>query len=115
MPKKLLIVDDELGICMSLRKYFIEKGHTVFFATEAGEALALLKEKRPQVVILDIKMPGLNGIEVLRLAKEIIPYVRVIIISAIKDEAVVQEAMRLGAYSYITKPFDLEQLDKLVG
>ncbi|MBU1007299.1 MAG: response regulator [Candidatus Omnitrophica bacterium] len=114
MPKKILIVDDEISICDALRRFFKDKGYVVFTSQEAGEAVGLLKKEKPGILILDIKMPGLNGMETLRFAKEINKNIRVIILTAIKDEFILKEAMDLGASSYLTKPFKLEELEKAV-
>ncbi len=114
VQKKILVVDDEPDICNSLRKYFRDKGYVVFTCCEAGAALDLLNKEKPDVLILDIFMPGLNGIEVLRIAKEINKDVKVIMLTAIKDEFIVKEALNLGASFYMTKPFNLDALEKVV-
>ena len=114
MNKKILIIDDEADICNVLKRHFTERGYTVFVSQEGGEALGILKTERPEVMIVDIKMPGLNGIEVLELAKQVKNNIKVIIISAIRDEAIVKETMALGASAYISKPFKLEDLEKKI-
>lgn len=114
MQKKILVVDDELDICNGLRKYFRDKGYIVFTSCDAGAALDIINKEKPDVLVLDIFMPGINGIEVLRLAKDINRDVKVIMLTAIKDELIVEEAIKLGASFYMTKPFNLEALEKLV-
>ena len=114
MIKKILVIDDEVNICNILRKYFTDRGYTVFTSTEAGEGLMMLNQEKPDVLILDIRMPGLNGIDTLRLAREVNQNIRVIMLTAIRDELIVKEAAALGASVYMTKPFNLEELEKAI-
>lgn len=114
MSKKLMVIDDEIGLCNVVRRYFSEKGYTVFISQEGGEAISILKTEKPNILILDIKMPGINGVEILKLAKQLNKTLKVIVVSAIRDDSIVKEVMRLGASSYITKPFKLEELEKKV-
>ncbi|MHC4122288.1 MAG: response regulator [Planctomycetota bacterium] len=109
---KLLIVDDDLPTCDFLRAFFSRRNYQVFTATDGNKALFIVKEKHPNIILLDIKMPGLSGIEVLQKIKEIDRDVKVIMMTAIDEEIVVKLAMNYGATDYITKPFSLEYLEK---
>ncbi len=111
---KLLVVDDEIEICDFLKSFFIEKGFDVDIACDGNDALKLLDTSRPQVVLLDIRMPGMNGIEVLKKIKEIDSNIKVIMVTGIDSSDVVEEAKEAGASDYIIKPFSLNYLEKNV-
>lgn len=108
---KMLIVDDELEICEFLRDFFVDKGYTVFIAPTGDKALELVIEKQPDILLLDIMMPGKSGLETLREAKKLMPSVKVIMVSALETSDKIETAMRLGADNYITKPLSLEYLE----
>lgn len=107
---QLLLVDDEERFRTTLAKRFVEKGADVFQAGDAKAALRLVREKAPDVIVLDIKMPGMDGIEALAEIRKINQYVEVILLTG---HAAVQSAvdgMRLGAFDYLLKPCEFEQL-----
>lgn len=109
---RILVVDDESEVCRMLEKFLREKGYQVFKAFDGKTALELVKEERPHIVLLDIKMPGMDGIECLKKITEIDKEIGVIMITAIKEEETGKEALALGAYDYITKPLDLHHLEE---
>ena len=109
---KLLIVDDDIATTDFLNNFFRKGNYEVFTANDGKGALAIVKEKRPNMILLDIKMPGLSGIEVLQQMKKIDKDVKVIMMTAVKDEAMIELAKDYGASDYITKPFSLEHLEK---
>jgi len=111
---KLLVVDDEADICDFVRKFFKERHFNVFVAHNGVDALSILSKERPKILLLDIKMPGMNGMETLKAIRERGDDVKVIMITAINDIATAQEAKKCGAAEYITKPLVLEQLEKTV-
>ncbi len=111
---KILVVDDEREACSILQEFFRRFGYQVITATEGGTALNLVRQEQPQLVLLDIKMSGMSGIEVLKLLREEQPACRVVIVTAVKDDAVWNEAKQYGANGYLTKPFNLEELSALV-
>ena len=111
---KILVIDDELPICELLDEFLSYQGFQVTTAINGEEALLKFKENRPQVVLLDIKMPGMDGLEVLRRIKEIDSGTGVIMISAFGDVNTVQEALQRGANDYLEKPIDLERLRKIL-
>ncbi len=113
MPK-ILIVDDEPKACEQLELFFKAKGFEVTTATSGEEALSKLKRERPHVILLDVRMPGVSGIEVLRRAKELDPAVGAIMVTAVQDEGVFKEALKEGAFDYLTKPIDLGNLESKV-
>ncbi len=111
---KLLIVDDEPKIGRTLSDYFALHGHEVRVVASGEEALALADAYQPDVILLDILMPGLDGITTLKHIKRTWPPVRVIIMSAVDHEEVIRGALRLGADFYVTKPVRLAELERYV-
>lgn len=107
---KLLVADDEQKICRLLEAFFAERGFNVFLAHDGKEALSCIREERPHLVFLDLHMPGLDGLEVLREARAVDETMKVIIITAIEDQEIIQQAKSLGAADYIIKPFSLQYL-----
>ncbi len=110
----LLIVDDELHVRESLSRWFIEDGYDVEAASSAKEALALLGRRHFDVVITDIKMPGMDGLELLKRIRELDSEVSIILITAYASVATAVEALKSGAYDYLVKPFDPEELTRVV-
>ena len=112
--RKLLVVDDEEKIRHVLSEYFTFKGYEVRTACRGEDAVALTSVFSPDVVLLDLLMPGMSGVETLRTLKGIAPALRVLIISAADHDEVVQEMLRQGADFYVCKPLNLAQLEHLV-
>lgn len=110
----MLVVDDDRTIGRLLTDFLRHRGHQVWDAGSGTEALALAGERRFDVIFLDIVMPGMSGIEVLRRLKDLAPSTAIIMISGISDETTAVESMALGAADFIRKPFDLEYLDRVV-
>ena len=110
--KTVLVVDDEEVI----RDFFIRTltGYKVLIASSGEEALNIIKKDRPDLVLLDIKMPGIDGIETLRKIKEIDSSIVVIMLSAFATLENNLTAARLGAYTSIAKPFDLEEMKSII-
>ncbi|MGB9629440.1 MAG: sigma-54-dependent transcriptional regulator, partial [Thermodesulfobacteriota bacterium] len=111
--RKVLIVDDELGTRESL-KMILKKDYEVLLAKDAEEAFIKIKEHSPDVVLLDILLPDLDGLKVLEKIKQSDPEIIVIMITATKTVKTAVEAMKLGAHDYITKPFDLDELRLII-
>jgi DNA-binding response OmpR family regulator len=108
---KLLVVDDENEICDFLKSFFEERSYDVRTANSGEQALQKMKEDVPQVVLLDIKMPGMDGVRTLREVKTRYPKIKVIMVTAIETRDKIEECLRLGADNYITKPLSLEYLE----
>jgi DNA-binding response OmpR family regulator len=108
---KLLIVDDEIEICDFLKSFFEERDYQVVTANSGAEAIEQVGKSKPQVVLLDIKMPGMSGIQALEEIKQKSPGVKVIMVTAIETRDKIEECLRLGADNYITKPLSLEYLE----
>jgi len=114
MPK-LLIVDDEHDICDFVKNFFSERGYAVNTALNGDDALSIIKSDKPDIVLLDIKMNGMDGIAVLKHIKGIDKNIRVVMVTALEDQEKMDEACRLGACEYITKPLILDNLENVVG
>lgn len=110
--KRLLVVDDEPEICEFLKAFFEDRDYSVRTASSGLEALQVLETDPPQLMLLDIHMPGMDGMNVLRRVKANYPKIKVIMVTAIETRDKIEEALRLGADNYITKPLSLEYLEK---
>src|SRR4029453_10309777 len=111
---KLLIVDDEQGMRQLLSIVFGGEGHTVRAAENGRRALELLHEEPADLIISDVKMPDMGGIELLRAARELLPDVEVIMMTAFARVETARDAFLLGAYDFVQKPFDNELLKETV-
>jgi two-component system, OmpR family, alkaline phosphatase synthesis response regulator PhoP len=112
--KSVLIVDDEKNILLTLSQSLEVLQLETDTATNGEEALAKLKEKEFGLILLDIRMPGMDGMQVLRQVREIRPDIRIIMISAYGTIELAVEAMKLGAVDFIQKPFSPEEIRALV-
>ena len=110
----LLVVDDELGMRQFLTHLFQREGHTVRVAENGLEAMTLLKQERADLMLSDIRMPDMTGIELLRSARESQPDLEVIMMTAFANVDTAREAFLLGAYDFVQKPFDNELLKETV-
>ena len=106
----ILIVDDEQDICDVLSIFLKKEGYETEIAKLGRDAIAKFKEKKPSLVFLDIKLPDIDGIEVLKKLKEINSETPVIMITAFRDAERVVSAFRLGAHDCIFKPFDFNYI-----
>lgn len=107
---KILVVDDEHLIRWSLEQNLKKQGYEVSTAGSGEDALRLLQEESPDLILLDIQLPGINGMEVLEKVKELEEDVIVVMVTALGVLETAVKAMRLGAYDYINKPFNLDEL-----
>jgi DNA-binding response OmpR family regulator len=97
-----------------LQSFLTSKGYEVDAALNGAEALAKVKEMKPDIVLLDIMMPGMGGIDTLKEIKKIDPSIGVIMVTAVVDEELGNRTLNLGAYDYITKPINIEYLETCV-
>jgi DNA-binding NtrC family response regulator len=114
MMRKVLVIDDDISFRRVLEYNLQEEGYEVITATGGDEGLRLFDEHGPDLVITDMKMPGMDGLQVLKGIKERSPETLVIIITAFGAVDAAVEAMKLGAYDYITKPFNRDELKLVV-
>jgi DNA-binding NtrC family response regulator len=111
--RSILIVDDEVGARESLRM-ILKNDYEVFSAKDAEEAFLQIKAHSPDVILLDIILPDLDGLKVLERIKQNDPDIIIIMITATKTVKTAVEAMKLGAYDYVTKPFDVDELRLII-
>ena len=114
MKKRLLIVDDEPSIRKVLAAHLTREGYDVVTAQDGGEGISLLDRERFQAVVTDLQMPGIGGLEVLHWCRSNHPGLPVIIITAHGTVDTAVEAIKLGAHDYITKPFDRDDLLRII-
>ena len=111
--KRILICDDEEGVRESL-KLILEDDYALDFAENGAEAISKVKKNTFDLVILDIKMPKISGLEVLKELKKVSPLAKVMIASGYKSVEAASEAVKYGAVDYIVKPFDTSDVQNKV-
>ena len=111
---RILVVDDEAPVREVLTEYFSTEGYAVEAAGSGVEALTAVRNGRADLVLLDVRMPGLDGVQVLRRIREIDDRVTVIMVTANEDVGLAKETLKLGAFDYVAKPFDFDYLDRAV-
>lgn len=113
MAKNILIVDDAAFMRMKLKDILEKNGYTVVGEAQNGlEAVSLYKEVKPDLVTMDITMPEMDGIEALKEIKAVDPAAKVIMCSAMGQQGMVMEAIKMGAIDFIVKPFDTARVIK---
>lgn len=110
MNEKILIVDDQYGIRVLLNEVFNKEGYKTFQAANGIQALDIVKNQRPDLVLFDMKIPGMDGIEILKRMKIIDEGIRVIIMTAYGELDMIQESKELGALTHFAKPFDIDEI-----
>ena len=111
---RILVVDDEAPVREVLTEYFATEGYAVEAATSGLEALSAVSGGRADLVLLDVRMPGLDGVQVLRRIRELTDSVPVIMVTANEDISLARKTLMLGAFDYVAKPFDFDYLDRAV-
>lgn len=111
---RILVVDDEIAIRNVLREFLNLKGFEVHTASNGPTAIAKVKRVKPHIVLLDVMIPGMGGMEILKEIKKIDPPVGVIMVTAIYDNELARRAVALGAYDYLTKPVDFNYLETVL-
>ncbi|WP_126428928.1 response regulator [Brevibacillus marinus] len=108
--KKILVVDDQYGIRILLYEVLGKEGYSTFQAANGKQALEIVQKESPHLVILDMKIPGMDGIEILKQIKMIDKNIKVIMMTAYGELDMIKEATELGALTHFTKPFDIDEL-----
>jgi len=111
---KILLVDDEKGITDTLQTFFGHRGFSIKAVNSGDEALKIIKTDKPDIIFLDIRMKGTNGLDVLKKVKEIDKNIKVIMLTIHEEKEFIDKAMQLGADEYITKPFKIGYLEEVV-
>ncbi|WP_274363951.1 response regulator [Paenibacillus thermotolerans] len=112
--KKVLIVDDQNGIRVLLTEVFSSEGYRTFQASNGKLALDIVNKEAPELVLLDMKIPGMDGLEILKHIKKINPEIKVIMMTAYGELDMIKEATESGALMHFTKPFDIDELRSAV-
>ncbi|CAG7652915.1 response regulator [Paenibacillus allorhizosphaerae] len=114
MKKKLLIVDDQNGIRILLMEVFSSEGYETYQASNGKLALEIVRNASPDLVLLDMKIPGMDGLDILKHIKSIDSSIKVIMMTAYGELDMIKEATDLGAIMHFTKPFDIDELRQAV-
>ena len=114
MKPTILIVDDEKEIRNLFQDFLTQEGYKVFTASDGGEAISLGKQNRFDLALLDIKMPGMDGIETFQELRKFKQDLEVIILTGHGTLNTAKEAMKLGAYDFLTKPIDLGLVKNII-
>ena len=114
MSNKILIVDDQYGIRILLNEVFQKEGYETYQAANGIQALDIVQKHSPHLVLLDMKIPGMDGIEILKRIKAIDSNIRVIIMTAYGELDMIQETKELGAIMHFAKPFDIDEIREAV-
>jgi two-component system, response regulator, stage 0 sporulation protein F len=114
MGKKILIVDDQYGIRILLNEVLQKEGYDTYQAANGLQALEIVQENVPDLILLDMKIPGMDGIEILKRVKALHPNMKVIIMTAYGELDMIQEAINLGAMTHFAKPFDIVEIREAV-
>ncbi len=112
--KRILVVDDDAAIRETLARTLSRSGYEVIVSASAEDALSRIQQIDPGLVITDVRMSGMNGIELLGLIRERIPDLHVVVITAFEDMRTAVSAMRAGAFDYLVKPLDLDQIELVI-
>ncbi len=110
VPVKVLVVDDDLRMVRTICDILKVNGFRTLHALTGEDAVGVVKAEAPDCVLMDVKMPGLNGIEALAAMKKVLPALPVVLMSAYATEEQAEEARAAGAYSILTKPIDIQQI-----
>ncbi|MBF0594403.1 MAG: response regulator [Candidatus Omnitrophica bacterium] len=113
MPK-ILVVDDELDVREFSRSFFKKRGIEVLTAADGSEALDLIAQGVPDLVLLDVRMDGMSGVDVLRELRRRDIRVKVVMVSGTEDDEIIRESASLGSLGFIHKPLVLEELQRVV-
>jgi len=111
---KILIVDDQFGIRTLLNEVLTKEGYTVFKASNGLQALHIVENNMLDLVLLDMKLPGMDGVEVFKRMKQIQEDIRIIFMTAYSETEIIQKSSQLGALTYFSKPFDINEIRRTV-
>ena len=111
---RVLIVDDDVNFCDTLAKVLTKRGYETISSNSGSAALVNVKENQVDIVLMDIKMPVMNGVETYKRLKKIKPAAKVILMTAFSMEDMIKDAMKEGVYAVVHKPLDIEAIIKMI-
>ncbi|GAF21490.1 MULTISPECIES: response regulator [Shouchella] len=114
MVHNVMIVDDQFGIRVLLTEILQKDGYQMYQAANGKEALDIQELEEIDIVLLDMKIPGMDGVEILKKMKERQPSIKVVMMTAYGELKMVNEALENGAISYMAKPFDIEDVRQVI-
>ncbi len=112
--RKVLVIDDEKGIRDLLCDFLQRKGYQASSAADAREMIVQMNKQLPDIVFLDIRLPDIDGLELLKLIKQLDQEIIVIMMSAYATEEIAKDSLQWGAFDYIRKPFEFEQVESVL-
>lgn len=111
---RILVADDEVAVCRILKRFLESKGYEVREAYDGQQCIDAYRQERADIVLMDVRMPGKDGLAALREITALDPEVKVIIITAVHEEELAQEILTQGAIDFITKPIDPNYLEAVL-
>ncbi len=114
MYTKVLIVDDEPDVCEAISSYLGKRGYYIITATRAKEAISKFLSEKPALVLLDICMPDMDGLECLKIIKKFDSEALVVMVTCMNDDTTARQALALGAVDYITKPLGFKAIETAI-
>ena len=111
---RILVVDDEIDICVATKNFLTRKGYEVFTAQTKDEALEAVKQNRPAIILLDIRLKEASGLDILKEVKKSDKDIKVVMVTALDDEENMKQAKAWGADEYVAKPFTVEYLNDVL-
>jgi nitrogen regulation protein NR(I) len=113
--KNVLVIDDDEKICWAFEQFLTDEGHRSIIANNAEEGLRKIQSETPDIILLDVRLPGMNGLEALKQIKVLQPEAIVIVMTAYDSVEMTIQAMQLHAFDFIPKPIDLDQVKAIIG
>ncbi len=111
----ILLVDDETFFLDRMSRAFVRRGYTTYMASSYEEAMAIVAEQNPPLAVIDLKMPGKSGLQLLKDALELSPLLQVVVLTGYGSIATATEAIKIGAVAYLAKPADVDEIVKAFG
>ncbi|PYM81859.1 MAG: two-component system response regulator [Candidatus Rokuibacteriota bacterium] len=111
---RILVVDDDVDVRWTLTDHLQSQGYTVTAVADAEQALAAMRSERPDLILLDLLLPGTNGLQVLQRVRQDDPTLSVVVMTGLEDDGLSASTIRLGAILCLRKPFGLDRLDRAV-
>jgi DNA-binding NtrC family response regulator len=111
---RILVVDDNINMCITLQDILLDDGYDVLISDNGQEALGIIEKREPHLIITDMRMPNIDGLELLQIVKDRYPNIEIIIMTALGEVDSYLKAMKIGAFEYITKPINPKILKSII-